>query len=387
MVSEKKSNQISVRLAIQAPEVEQKLKEIISTLDDFFLQQDKNASEVDILIYEIGEDPPSEFDAMRELLKDGIVHTIFLTCKSSSPNVLVPALRTGAKEFFEQPIVEQDVKNAFQKILAQYKVKNKERTEHLNPPGKVIGIFGAKGGVGTTTFAVNIANSIQLRNSNKTVALVDMNRVLGEIPILLDLETKFNWDELATNINRLDTEFLTQALVKHDSGMYVMPAPNHVDTNLNPQNILQVLEKTREAFDFVIIDIGMQIDDLMYRVLEMSDVIYLISILSLPCMVNVKRRQESLSLRNRMLVDKVRVILNRFEKKSSITVAEAEEVINNTIFAKIPNAFRTTMEAINIGKPLADVAKGSKVEKAYVELAKSLVDAAVSKKKHKGWLW
>ncbi len=340
---------------------------------------------MDILIYEIGKDPTSEFEVMRELLKDGIVNTIFLTSNNASSSILVPALRTGAKEFFEQPIVEQDVRNAFQKVLEQH-FTNKGQTEHINP-GKVIGIFGAKGGVGTTTFAVNIANSIQLRNSEKTVALVDMNRVLGEIPILLDLETDFNWDELATNINRLDTAFLTQALVKHKSGMYVMPAPNRVDTTLHPQTMLQVLEKTREAFDFVIIDIGMQIDDMMYSVLEMSDIIYLISILSLPCMVNVKRRQESLFLRNRMLADKIRVILNRFEKNSSITLAEAEEVIANTIYAKIPNAFRTTMEAINIGKPLADVARGSKVEKAYMELAKSLVDVSAGKKKRKGWLW
>lgn len=386
MLPQKNANKISVRLAIQAPDVEQKLRGIIATLDNFFLQHDKNASEVDILIYEIGEDPPSEFEVMRDLLKDGIVGTIFLTSKNSSSNVLVPALRTGAKEFFEQPISEQDVRNALQKVLEQYSFKNKEQTENITP-GKVIGIFGAKGGVGTTTFAVNIANSIQLRNSEKTVALVDMNRLLGEIPILLDMETNFNWDELATNISRLDTEFLTQALVKHDSGMYVMPAPNRVDTNLQPQTMLQVLEKTRTAFDYVVIDLGMQIDNLMYSILEMCDSIYLISILSLPCMINVKRRQESLAMRDRVLADKVRVILNRFEKNSSITVEEAEKVIHSTIYAKIPNAYKTTMEAINIGKPLADVAKGSKVEKAYMELAKSLVDASVGVKKRKGWFW
>lgn len=384
MLPVKKPQKISVRLAVHTPEVERNLERITSSLDGFYLQRDKNASEVDVLIFEIGVDPAAEFDTIKELLHDGVVGTVFLTSKRATSDVLVPALRTGAKEFFEQPIVAENVKKAFQQVLEQHSSKVKEPAEYREP-GKVISVFGAKGGVGTTTFAVNIANCIQLRNAGKTVALVDMNKLLGEIPILLDLETDFNWDELATNIARLDTEFLTQALVQHNSGMYVMPAPNRADTN--PQVMLQVLEKTRNAFDFVIIDIGMQVDDLMYSILGMSDLIYLIAILSLPCMVNVKRRQESLLLRSHIPTDNVRVVLNRFEKKSAISVEEAEKVIDNIVFAKIPNDYKATMEAINIGKPLAEVAAGSKVEKSYRELAETLVNESAGKKKRKAWLW
>ena len=369
MTTQKKS--LSVRLAIKTPEVRESLTRIVNGLDGFSLQDERNAVRVDVLVLEIGSNPKAEFETIKGLLQENVVGSLFLTSAKTTSDILLPALRAGAKEFFPQPINPDEVMDAFLKVKCAPLpgIKGEEQARL----GKIISVLGAKGGVGTTTFAVNLATSIQALDRNKRVALIDMNRLVGEVPLFLDLKTDANWEEIGRNFNRLDAAYLQSAMVKHSSGIYVMPAPSRFDTETHlPDGFLfQLVTSMRQFFEYIIIDSGMIFDDTLFKIFAESKTIYLISILSLPCIINVRKLQESLRSSACIFDGNFKIIANRFEKKAQISLAEANKIIGTEISSTIPNDYFLAMTAINNGKVIAEISPNSDIAKVYNKLAES----------------
>lgn len=367
---------LTTKLAVRTPEVERSLKEIVGGLEGFILQDNPEAPRADVLVLEIGGDPGAELKTIKALLEEGVVGTLFLTSARTSSDILLPALRSGAKEFFQQPIVAEEVRAAFRQVRSL----NHGKTAAGDAPsrqGKLIGVVGAKGGVGTTTFAVNLATTIQGLDREKLVALVDMNRLVGEIPLFLDLETEVNWEEIGKNINRLDSAYLKSALARHASGVYVMPAPYHIDgrTAQLPQDyLLQILTAMKSYFDFIVVDTGMYFDEMLFKILQKAETVFMVSTLSLPCVINVKRLRDILYRQIGAGGGKVRIVANRYEKKVQIGLQEAGKIIGHEITETIPNDYALTMKAINSGKVLSEVNKKSDVARAYLRLAESVAE-------------
>ncbi len=371
---------LSVQLAIKTREVRESLSKIIRNYEGFSLQKDQDAVRVDVLVLEIGSDPATEFETIRALLKENVVGSLFLTSSRTTTDILLPALRAGAKEFFPQPIDPDEVKGAFHKILIE-SLQSTSGGEEQASLGKIFSVLGAKGGVGTTTFAVNFATSIQACAKDKLVALVDMNRLVGEVPLFLDLETDTNWEEIGKNFSRLDAAYLQSAMVRHSSGVYVMPAPSKFDAEAHlPTGFLfQLVKSMRQFFDYIIIDSGMYFDDNSFKIFAESEAVYLVSILSLPCIINVRRLQESIYSSGGVANGKLRIIANRFEKKAQVSLAEASKIIGSEISMTIPNNYRLAMRAINNGKVVAEISRKSDVAKVYQTLAESVVESAVER--------
>lgn len=376
MITQKKP--LSVQLAIKTPEVQESFTKILGNFEGFSLQKDQDAVRVDVLVLEIGSDPVAEFETIRSLLKENVVGSLFLTSSRTTADILLPALRAGAKEFFPQPIDPDEVKGAFQKILSE-SLQSKPGGEEQASLGKIFSVLGAKGGVGTTTFAVNFATSIQACAKDKLVALVDMNRLIGEVPLFLDLETDTNWEEIGKNFSRLDAAYLQSAMARHSSGVYVMPAPSRFDaeTHLPAGFLFQLVKSMRQFFDYIIVDGGMYFDDNLFKIFAESEAVYLVSILSLPCIINVRKLQESIYSSGGVSNGKLRIIANRFEKKAQISLAEASKIIGSTISMTIPNNYALAMTAINNGKVVAEISQKSNVAKVYQMLAESVVESTV----------
>ncbi|CAG36260.1 AAA family ATPase [Desulfotalea psychrophila] len=377
-----RTKKLSARLAVKTPEVLQSLTDIVSSLDNITLLDDPKATRVDVLVLEIGSDPDSELETIRTLLQEGVVGTLFVTSAEATSKILLPALHTGAKEFFQQPILPQEVVKAFMEVRVSD--NGQESEEMPSKEGSIFSVLGAKGGVGTTTFAVNLATSIQSFDKSKLVALIDMNRMVGEVPLFLNLETDLNWEEIGKNINRLDAAYLKSAMTRHSSGVYVMPAPNKIanGVQLARDYLVTILTAMQDFFDYIVIDSGMYLDDISFKIFEKSEVVYLISTLSLPCIINAKRLKESLDMGGEMTNGKVQIIANRFEKKSQISLKEAGKMIGGEISVTIPNDYELTMSAINNGKPIANVRGKSNLARVYSALAETIVGKNNTKGKH-----
>jgi pilus assembly protein CpaE len=321
---------------------------------------------------------------IQSLLDKKAIGDVFLTSEIADSNTLMKAIRIGIKEFFPLPIKTGEVRQALQR----FKERKKETvSSDVSDTGQIITTFGSKGGVGTTTVAVNLAVTLSLREERPSVALIDMNTLFGEIPLFLEISPQFHWGEITRNIDRLDNAFLSNVLTRHKTGVNVLPSPAYLNGHIRPtpEAISRLLELMKSMFDYVIIDGGQSTDDASLRILELSDTLLLITILSLPCLANANKLIKSFIDLGYLNSDRIKVILNRYMKKSEISPRDAESGINKKLFWIIPNDYRTTMSAINKGRPLAKIAPKAQITQAFGELAGALACVDPQEDQKKKW--
>jgi pilus assembly protein CpaE len=373
---------ISLRFKMKDEKAQADFEEIIVPLNGFHIQKPGEFGSCDVLILEIGDDPEKDLQFAAGVKTSGIARHIFLTAKSTDPDILLGALKVGAGGFFPQPVNKEEVRNALLKLKGQRDLTPASKV----PPrrGKIIDVFGAKGGVGATTVAVNLATSLMEMEGVQTVALVDINAPFGDIPLFLSIEPPiFDWMEVSKNINRLDSTYLMSILYKHASGVYVLPSPITPVDDPNIPHVMDTLMKLmRSMFDFVVVDCGHAFDETALTILKLSDKALLVTILSLPSLTNIKRFQSIFRKLGYPHEENVQIIVNRFNQKASISMEEAEETLNKKIYWGIPNDYRVTMSAINQGKPLSLVAYGAETSTKMRGLA-SIISGRGEKRRRK----
>jgi pilus assembly protein CpaE len=360
----------TVKLEIKNDKVRSQIAAVISSMEGFLAQRGDDPLPPDILVLEMGDDPAKDFEYLVRTKAAGGAQEFFLTARSANPDVLIQALRLGVKEFFPQPLNEADVRAAFSRSV-ESGARPAQAASGPQRKGQIVNVFGGKGGVGTTTIAVNLADCMARLDSPPAVALIDMNRLFGEVPLFLGMDHVFSWVDVSKNIARLDATYLSGILYRHRSGLRVLPSPDRMDDEftVTPQIIETLLRFMRTMFDFIIIDSGQSVDDISKMILRLSDRVLLVSVLSLPCLINVKKILNTFRNLGYPPEPSVEVVVNRFERRSIISLKEAEESIGKKAFWIVPNDFQLSMNAVNQGKPLSLVDGNAEITKAIAEMA------------------
>jgi pilus assembly protein CpaE len=378
------SRKISVKIEAKNNDTGWELEKTVLSSGGFRLHTPETGERPDLFIFELSENFDEEFKLLHSLLAAGEVGEVFVTSDRKDADLLLKAMRAGTKEFLSQPLDELEVKTALESLK-----KRVEQISIVKEPvraGQVIHVIGAKGGVGTTTVAVNLAMILAEKKKAGSVALVDLNTVFGEIPLFLSVKSTYHWGQIAKNVGRLDSTFLVNALSKHPSGVQILPSPSYLNGHppVTPEIMDRLLTTMRRTYDFIIVDGGQSLDGPGLKAIEMADRVFLITLLSLPCLRNTNNLLKSLASVGVAQTDQVRLVINRFMKKSDITIKEAEESLSNKIFWSIPNDYKTTMSAINRGKPLHEISPRADITKNLEALADSLLQGGREVEK-KGW--
>ncbi len=365
------STDYTIKLMLKSYKLERFIVDILSTSRRFKILHQHDTRKPDLLFFELGEDVEKEIALIESLLEAGDISEVFLTAEHAETSVLMRAIKLGVKDFFPQPINEEEVKKALQSFIDK---KDQSAPKREDKSGEIISVFGSKGGVGTTTVAVNLGTSLLQLKSVESVALIDMNTLFGEVPLFLEMSPKFHWGEITKNIDRLDNTFLTNILTKHQSGIYVLPSPAYLNGHVRPtpEIMSRLLELMKRMFDYVLIDAGQSTNDTSLRVIEMSNIVLLITILSLPCLANTNRLIKSFLDLGYSDNARIKVVLNRYMKTADISLKDAEAGIKQKLFWVIPNDYKTTMAAINSGKPLSQIASRAAITKNFESLAGTL---------------
>ena len=364
-------NSVSVGLEIQNAKVKKELTEIISSMAGVHVMKFPDQEDCDIIVLEIGDDLEKEFQFIHSLHDSDANKGVFLTSSRTEPEILLRALRAGAKEFFTQPLKREEIINAFGKFRERqvYAPSNGNGKKK----GKIINVLGTKGGIGTTTISVNLALGLLAspHENQRSVALMDLNLLFGEVPLFLGLQPVFSWGEIVQNISRLDSTYLKSVIAKHDSGIHVLPSPAQFDgVNVaNSEIIGKILQLMQKEYDYIVIDSGQSLDDISLKVLELSDTVLINSVLSLPCLINCKRLLESFWRMGYPRNENIKIIINRYHKNSDISLKDAEKGIQRKIFLTLPNEYQLTMSAINQGNPLIVTSNKSDITRKLRNLA------------------
>jgi pilus assembly protein CpaE len=379
-------NIMYVRLETHSSRLRETLGQIINSTEGFRLRGAEDTGPFDLLILELGQDIEREFQIVQSFTSLGTVREIFLTAQQQDPTILLRALREGIKEFFPQPLNEAEVRQALNNFRQRRDTeKENTRTERI---GKIINVAPSKGGVGNTTIAVNLAVELARLNKRRSVALVDMNLLFGEVPLFLDIRPSFHWGEIARNITRLDAMFLMSVLHRHSSGVYVLPAPSELNGAhyLSPDIAENLLLLMKSVFDYTVIDSGLATDEIAVRLIELADNVLVTSILSVPCLTNLNRLSRLLHDLGLTSDDSVRLIVNRDMKDSHISLKDAEESVRMKVSWRVPNDFATTMSAINQGKSLYEVNMNSPVARGIRQIAEDLAGGKTVEEKKGSFL-
>ena len=301
-------------------------------------------------------------ERIREVLTET---AIFAASSKSQSDLIIRAMRSGCTEYVIKPIDRDQLLEA----LARVGGRRREKREQL--AGQVLAFLSAKGGTGATTLAIHLATHLAQR---KKTVLVDLHPDLGDAAIFLALPRhQYHFYDLAENTHRLDTDFLQGFVVRHPTGLEILPAPDGVEAarRAGSEALQRIMEFLRVQYEFVVVDCSPGLDEETMAVIDLADYLYLVGTPEIPSLRNVARHLEFFG-RYDYPRDKVRVIINRHTKSSTISDAQIEKAIHKNIYWKVPNQYAEVIKAINNGDPLS-IAPRSELMRSMSEWVESLI--------------
>ncbi len=380
------SDSISVKIQVKDPRVNADIEAIMDGLEPVQILPPYSPDRCDLLISEVNGDPEKEFRSISNVLSSGMAKGVFVTSQHTNHEILMSALRAGVREFIPQPVEESAVKSAVLKFFEQLRSPQSE-ADHAHKRRELIYVIGSKGGVGTTTVAVNLASALVKLNDIESVALIDLNYPNGEIPLFLGIENHaFDWAQISRNISRVDVTYLKSVLFEHPSGVHVLPAPATMIENsaavVSAMHML--LGQLRSMYDYIVVDGGSFITDISKCVASVSDRIFVVATLNIACLLHIKKIQKELIKGGSLQPDKnFEIIVNRYQKDALISTKDAESSLKKKIFWQIPNNYRAIVSSINQGKSVIELSSGADVARGFMQLA-SLVSGKEEREKTKG---
>lgn len=323
----------------------------------------------DIGVVAIDSNPAKALELVAQLHEASPKCCILVLSSSTDGNLILQAMRAGAKEFLSQPIKLDDLVQALERIGSRGLGRGEQRSRGCN----VIALAGATGGVGTTSLAVNLG-CVLAADERNSVVLIDLDLCLGDADVCLDTIPDYTLVDVAQNASRMDFTLLKRSLTKHSSGLFLLPRPVQLDdVNLiTPEDLQRVIGLLKATFTHVLIDLSKSYGTLDRVALSMSDHVLLVTQLDLPCLRNVVRLLMSFSEMNE-LAKKVKVVVNRAGLDSGqISLKKAQETIGRDIFWQLPNDYRVMVEVRNNGVPLLQQAPKAAITQSIGQLAQAL---------------
>lgn len=263
-------------------------------------------------------------------------------------SLLLRAMRSGCSEFLEKPVTAEQLKETLKRFQSRIFVRMESSVAH----GHIVSLFGAKGGVGTTTLAVHMAAYLA-RLHGKTTLLIDHIHQLGHVGLLLGLEeNNYHFDDLVRNADRLDAELLSGFLLRHATGVAVISSPSTctVRQRAMPEDVERIFAFLRTQYDFVVIDSSLQYDDAP-TLIQHSDSVYLVSTPDIAALRDLSRHIEHLGLSD-ISPDKLHVAINRASSQDAIGQEQIEKVVKFPVSVSIPNNYGELLGAVNAGEPI-----------------------------------
>lgn len=323
----------------------------------------------DIGIVSLDHNPEKALELIARLHSTSPDCLILVVSSSADGNLILNAMRAGAKEFLVQPLKLQELIDA----LGRISQRGLGRGETRSRGSCVIAVAGATGGVGSTSVAVNLG-CVLAQDTKRSVALVDLDLCLGDADVFLDTIPDYSLVDVAQNVDRLDFALLKRSLTKHSSGLFLLPRPLQMEdiAGISTEDFQRVIGLLKATFTHLVLDLSKSYGPLDQIAISMADHILLVTQLDLPCLRNVVRLMMSF---NEMegVADKVKIVVNRAGLDSgTITLKKAEDTIGREIFAQIPNDYRTMVEVRNNGVPLIEQAPRAAVTQSIIKMAEAL---------------
>ncbi len=317
------------------------------------------------------------------------VQIVILSVQGDS-NYMRRAMLAGARDFLTKPPMGDELISA---IRRAGEMAHSERQKGLQQQlaassaaggsglrmsfmpqtnGKIISVYSPKGGTGCTTIAVNLA--IALNNEDTRAVIVDGNLQFGDVALFVNEQGKNTIIDMAPRVDELEAAVAEDILIKHQaSGIRVLAAPQRPEyaEKVSAEQFVKVLQFLQQIYSYVIVDTSPILTDTTLSILDVSDVIVLVSTQEIPA---IKNARLLLDLLQTMSVSRERIVfaMNRYDKRIAITPERVGENLKHEVAATIPLDEKTVISSVNRGIPFMLESKSQPVAKGILSLAEAV---------------
>ncbi|PKN91475.1 MAG: hypothetical protein CVU44_19145 [Chloroflexi bacterium HGW-Chloroflexi-6] len=319
--------------------------------------------------------------------RDQVAQIVILSVQGD-PNYMRRAMLAGARDFLTKPPMADELISAIRRAgQMAHATRAKSVQVDLSPAasasspqtsfsglssGKVIVVYSPKGGTGVTTLAVNLA--ITLHNDETRAVLVDAKLQYGDVAVFLNEQGKNTILDLTSRADELDEEVVESVVIKHAaSGLRVLAAPTRPEQaeEVSADQFTKLIKYLRQNYAYVVIDTASGLDDITLTALDNSDIIVLVVTQDIPAIKNCRLFLDLMdtigSLRQRVCF-----VMNKYDKRISITPEKVGENLKQPVVGVIPLDERVVIPSVNRGVPFMIDNKSQPSSKAVFSLAEAV---------------
>lgn len=321
----------------------------------------------DVVLMDINMPDMDGITATQALLEDVPFAQIIILSVQNEADYMRRAMLAGARDFISKPPSSDELIAAIRQLSerardqrARLKAAAPAQTAAPaggmgfggpgRPGGRAIAVYSAKGGVGTTMLATNLA--IGLNSADTPAVLVDASLQFGDVSVFLNLQVKNSLADLASRADELDQDVVEEVLLVHESGLRVLAAPQRPEMadEVRAEQVRKVLQYLKKSFVYVIIDTSSTMDDVTLAVLDVADLLVAVATPEIPAIKDARLLFDLLGVLDFPLANVV-FVLNKMDRRAGITAEAVAENLKHAVDGEIPIDAVVTA-AINRGVPL-----------------------------------
>lgn len=329
----------------------------------------------DVVIIDLDTDPEYALELVEHICVDGSTNVIVYSAKPD-PALLLRCMRAGAREFLPMPISIDSMSEALLRVssrrLEMPVQKTARRSMIQDSKGKLLVFMSAKGGAGVTTIASGIAVTLA-QEFGRRVLLIDLSLPLGDAALTLGISNRFSTVDALHNFHRLDGGLLASLIVRHESGLFVLPAPSDFTASrFENDAVFKLLRIARQEYDYVVVDGGSRFEAHDAYMVDESANIYLVTQIGVAELRNSNRLVKQLVVEGGPTVE---IIVNRYDSQSGeIDDGQIKKALTQPISWKIPNDYVAVRRMQNLGMPLNQ--EDSQIARTLREMGESICGLA-----------
>lgn len=260
-----------------------------------------------------------------------------LVSSALDPALMLEAMRSGINECVTEPLSDQALTAAIGRVAAQ---------KQPDANGDVYAFIGAKGGIGTTTIAVNTATALAKR---ERTLFIDLHSAGGDAAVFLGVEPRFSVADALDNIHRLDESVFKSLVVTTNAGIDLLASTGSGSlVSVDGKRLRPLIELVKRLYRYVIVDCPRS-DAGMIEALESVSRIVLVTNQELTTLKSGSRLSSMLRQR---YGNRVMAVVNRFDSNADIGQKDIERVLGTTVKHSVPSDYRASIEALTAGTPL-----------------------------------
>ncbi|MHB1337942.1 MAG: response regulator [Bellilinea sp.] len=326
---------------------------------------------------------------LTEMLRREYPNTqVILISQDNYTDIVLQAIRAGACDFITHDVSVKELTDVLKRAAAlavQDRVKpqypfgpaitEKGPVAHGAANGKIITVYGAKGGIGTTTVAANLALAMMEVNKDSRVVLVDGSMQFGDAHLMFNELGQLSVMDLVPRVLDLDREMVESVLLLNRlSGVYIMPAPPRPEfaEKITGESFARILEYLRRIFDFVIVNTNSYISDTVLSALDAGEVVVVVTAQSINAIRNTRLFFDLWNAVG-MTKERIHLVLNRHDVESPITTERVSERLKFQLNTILPDDEAAARKADALGQPILKSSRDSDYSKAVVSLAEQIL--------------